>query len=127
MHGKVTVWYMTEEERLAYIEKHPIVPTAKPKRAEFSHEGDIVARKNAVKTNNKKPKIMDKFDKEEIRRRFLDGEKLEDIAADIGVSESTLYLFVRKQRLESPDLWSFIKTRGKVNKSKKNPCYDTSY
>jgi len=24
--GKVTVWYMTEEERLAYIEKHPIVP-----------------------------------------------------------------------------------------------------
>lgn len=26
MIGKVTVWKMTEEERLAYIEKHPIVP-----------------------------------------------------------------------------------------------------
>jgi DNA-binding IclR family transcriptional regulator len=24
MIGKVTVWHMTEEERLAYIEKHPI-------------------------------------------------------------------------------------------------------
>lgn len=27
MIGKVTVWYMTEEERLAYIEKHPIKNT----------------------------------------------------------------------------------------------------
>jgi hypothetical protein len=26
MHGKVTTWQMTEEERLAYIEKHPIRP-----------------------------------------------------------------------------------------------------
>lgn len=26
MIGKVTIWYMTEEERLAYIDKHPIVP-----------------------------------------------------------------------------------------------------
>jgi hypothetical protein len=25
--GHVTVWQMTESERLAYIEKHPIVPT----------------------------------------------------------------------------------------------------
>lgn len=27
MLGKVTVWQMTEEERLAYIEKYPIKPT----------------------------------------------------------------------------------------------------
>jgi hypothetical protein len=27
--GKVTVWYMTEEERQAYIKKHPIVKTKK--------------------------------------------------------------------------------------------------
>ncbi|MEH7093956.1 hypothetical protein [Neobacillus vireti] len=32
--GQVTVWYMTEEERLAYIEKHPIKPTKKAKRNE---------------------------------------------------------------------------------------------
>jgi hypothetical protein len=25
--GHVTTWFMTEEERLAYIEKHPIRPT----------------------------------------------------------------------------------------------------
>ena len=25
--SEVTVWYMTEEERLAYIKKHPIVPS----------------------------------------------------------------------------------------------------
>jgi hypothetical protein len=27
--GQVTVWKMTEEERLAYIEKHPITPKKK--------------------------------------------------------------------------------------------------
>lgn len=26
LHGKVREWTMTEEERLAYIEKHPIRP-----------------------------------------------------------------------------------------------------
>lgn len=30
--GKVTVWKMTEEERLAYIKKHPIRPTKKAKK-----------------------------------------------------------------------------------------------
>lgn len=33
MIGKVTVWQMTEEERLAYIKKHPIQPQKKPKRS----------------------------------------------------------------------------------------------
>ncbi|MEM5591898.1 hypothetical protein AAHH67_09500 [Niallia circulans] len=32
LHSKVKVWQMTEEERLAYIAKHPIVPT-EPKGA----------------------------------------------------------------------------------------------
>jgi len=31
MLSKVTVWRMTEEERLAYIEKHPIKPTKNAK------------------------------------------------------------------------------------------------
>lgn len=30
--SQVTVWHMTEEERLAYIKKHPIKPTAKSKK-----------------------------------------------------------------------------------------------
>ncbi|MGG3571072.1 hypothetical protein ABES80_01030 [Bacillus gobiensis] len=29
--GKVKVWKMSEEERLAYIAKHPIIPEEKPK------------------------------------------------------------------------------------------------
>ncbi|MGG0718699.1 hypothetical protein ABE096_14040 [Robertmurraya massiliosenegalensis] len=33
--GKVEVWFMTEEERLAYIEKHPITPIKKPKGTSF--------------------------------------------------------------------------------------------
>ena len=33
MLSKVTEWKMTEEERLAYIKKHPIKPTKKPKRS----------------------------------------------------------------------------------------------
>lgn len=33
MLSKVHTWQMTEEERLAYIEKHPIRPTKKPKRS----------------------------------------------------------------------------------------------
>lgn len=28
--GKVTVWYMTEEERQAYIKKHPIKKSMTP-------------------------------------------------------------------------------------------------
>ncbi|MFC3883769.1 hypothetical protein ACFOU2_09755 [Bacillus songklensis] len=32
MSGEVTVWRMTEEERLAYIKKHPIKPAEKRKK-----------------------------------------------------------------------------------------------
>ncbi|CEG28095.1 hypothetical protein [Bacillus sp. B-jedd] len=32
LHGEVKVWYMTEEERLAYIKKHPIKPTKRNKK-----------------------------------------------------------------------------------------------
>lgn len=36
--SEVRVWQMTEEERLAYIEKHPIKPTKKAKKkAESEH------------------------------------------------------------------------------------------
>ncbi|CRK80327.1 hypothetical protein [Neobacillus massiliamazoniensis] len=35
--SKVHVWYMTVEERLEYIEKHPIRPTEKPQGAAFDN------------------------------------------------------------------------------------------
>jgi hypothetical protein len=31
LHGEVKKWQMTEEERLAYIEKHPIIKPQKSK------------------------------------------------------------------------------------------------
>lgn len=34
MIGKVDVWYMTEEERQAYIKKHPIRPAKNVKRSD---------------------------------------------------------------------------------------------
>ena len=35
MIGKVEVWYMTEEERQAYIKKHPIQAQERPKGSSF--------------------------------------------------------------------------------------------
>jgi hypothetical protein len=40
MLGKVTKWQMTEKERLAYIAKHPIVPTKMPSEAVFANLTD---------------------------------------------------------------------------------------
>lgn len=36
MHGKVEVWFMTEEERQAYIKKHPIRPAKSVKKSDTS-------------------------------------------------------------------------------------------
>jgi hypothetical protein len=36
--SKVTVWYMTEEERQAYIKKHPIVKTKKERPVNFTSD-----------------------------------------------------------------------------------------
>lgn len=35
LNGEVHTWFMTEEERLAYIKKHPILATEKPKGSTF--------------------------------------------------------------------------------------------
>lgn len=46
LSGPVTEWKMTEEERLAYIAKHPIVPTEPPSGSKF-------AKVNEMKRQNK--------------------------------------------------------------------------
>jgi len=50
--GKVTVWYMTEEERLAYIAKHPIIPTEQPSGPVFkkNEEKRKISSKNGAKS-----------------------------------------------------------------------------
>ncbi|MED5102477.1 hypothetical protein NSS71_25530 [Niallia sp. FSL W8-0951] len=50
LHGKVKVWQMTEEERLAYIAKHPIVPTEPIRGSKFANVQNMKR-----KTNKKKP------------------------------------------------------------------------
>lgn len=49
MSGEVKVWYMTEEERLAYIRKHPIVPTEKPRGSSYSGVYDIPSHRERQK------------------------------------------------------------------------------
>ncbi|MBT2647225.1 hypothetical protein J7E52_10900 [Bacillus sp. ISL-34] len=41
--SEVTVWYMTEEERLAYIQKHPIVPSEEKPNKSGAAFSDILA------------------------------------------------------------------------------------
>ncbi|MFJ7471089.1 hypothetical protein ACIQWI_21340 [Peribacillus frigoritolerans] len=41
--SEVKVWYMTEEERLAYIEKHPIVPSEEKPNKSGAAFSDIFA------------------------------------------------------------------------------------
>lgn len=48
MIGKVEVWYMTEEERQAYIKKHPIQELERPKGSSF------VSLDTETKANRKK-------------------------------------------------------------------------
>lgn len=45
LNGEVTTWFMTEEQRLAYIEKHPIIQTGKPKGSSFAEIYDVAAYK----------------------------------------------------------------------------------
>lgn len=51
LHGEVIVWHMTEEERLAYIAKHPIVPKERPKGTAFVNIHSYGER--AKKTKNR--------------------------------------------------------------------------
>jgi hypothetical protein len=46
--GEVHVWYMTEEERLAYIKKHPIVPFEE-KGSSFADIHDMKKRREKAK------------------------------------------------------------------------------
>lgn len=48
--SEVKVWYMTEEERLAYIKKHPIKPTKKLNGSSYVNvEWELTRRKKKRK------------------------------------------------------------------------------
>jgi hypothetical protein len=60
--GQVIVWQMTEEERIAYIEKHPIRKTEKPKTAKYSSETIDYKKTNERKIEALKKKRGAKVD-----------------------------------------------------------------
>ena len=72
---------MSEEERLAYIAKHPIVPVENISGAKFNNISRE-QQERAKRTRELQPKLMDSVDKDELHKRFIAGEKLSDIADD---------------------------------------------
>lgn len=61
IHGEVKVWYMTEEERLAYIKKHPIRPADESeKRGSSFSDLHTLRRKKDYKWRSEKGAIASK-------------------------------------------------------------------
>lgn len=113
MLGKVTVWYMTEEERLAYIEKHPIIATEKPTGAALVNITEM-ARKNAVeniKKDRSKIKKIDKIDRVLLQKLFVSKIPIVEIAKKLNVSESVIYNIIREERELNPEKWPYKKPR----------------
>jgi hypothetical protein len=104
--GKVHVWKMSEEERLAYIEKYPIVPTEKPKGAGLSAITDMQYEKSQ-KNRYQGKGIMDSVDKDHLHKMFMAGETLDVIAKNLKISDSTLNNFLNKQRKLEPEKWPY--------------------
>jgi hypothetical protein len=108
MHGQVHTWVMTEEERQAYIKKHPIVPTERPKGATFYDVNERQRKKtieNRAKGQAPVVTVMDKVDQEKLHQLYLDGKKYSEMADILDISVSTLNNFIVKQRRNNPEKW----------------------
>jgi hypothetical protein len=105
--GKVTVWQMTEEERLAYIEKHPIKPNEQSE-AKFSTEAiDYKVINERRKEAMKGKRIIDQVDKNALHKLFISGRKLEDIAKLFKISMGNLNNYIMEQRKLEPEKWPY--------------------
>ncbi|SDM18127.1 hypothetical protein [Bacillus sp. OK048] len=109
--GKVTVWYMTEEERLAYVAKHPIVPTGE---AVFSTETIDYKKVSERKKEalQRKGKLIDSVDKDTLHKLFMSGETIPEIATALNISISVLNKYIGDQRKIEPDKWP-IRSKGR--------------
>jgi DNA invertase Pin-like site-specific DNA recombinase len=109
--GKVTVWQMTEDERLAYIEKHPIVPTGETNFSSESVNHKLAAerRKEALEGN----RIIDGVDKDLLHKMYMDGVTLPKMAEEFNINRSTLNNYIFKQRKINPDKWPIRSLRTK--------------
>jgi hypothetical protein len=104
LHGEVIVWQMTEEERLAYIAKHPIVPKERPAGVKFSNihemkrkEASMNGYKNGKQANSNN-KILDEEDKKFIHEQYSTGSRLHEIAEMLGVEKHTINNFINAER-----------------------------
>ena len=107
MHGEVIVWQMTEEERLAYIKKHPIIPTD-AKGSTFtlpiSDERKKQAYENQLKTRRENS-VLNKIDINKLHELYMKKIRLADIADTFDVNINSITGVIQKLRKEDPDKW----------------------
>lgn len=96
--SKVTVWYMTEEERLEYIKKHPIIPTEKPSGTDFATIKEMKGKKG-------RNKILNNVAEAKIHKMFIDGIPIKEIAQEVGLSFATIQKFIVLERKNDPEKW----------------------
>lgn len=106
MHGEVHVWQMTEEERLAYIAKHPIVPIENNSGAKFNMISQE-QQEQAKKARALKPTLTDRVDKEELNERYISGEMMKDIAENMDFPLWVIDRVIRKERKREPEKWPY--------------------
>jgi hypothetical protein len=106
--GKVTTWVMTEQQRLDYIKKHPIVPTKKPTGSNFSNVSEMQYKKS-VEARGKKnmTKVMDVVDKDQLHKLFMSGKPIGAIAKDFNINENTMNNYIQEQRRMDPEKWPY--------------------
>jgi DNA-binding IclR family transcriptional regulator len=109
--GKVTVWQMTEDERLAYIAKHPIIPTGGTNFSfdSINHKLAAERRDEALEGN----RIIDGVDKDLLHKMYMEGKSLPKIAEALGINRSTINNYIFKQRKIEPDKWPIRSLRKK--------------
>lgn len=98
--GKVTVWKMTEEQRLDYIKKNPIVPTKKPTGVSNAEIKQVAAKKKSI---YKGPSIIDSVDKDELHRLYTEGKTFEEMASILNVKVGVLNTYIKAERNSGSD------------------------
>ncbi|MGG3798949.1 hypothetical protein [Metabacillus fastidiosus] len=110
LNGPVTTWFMTEEERLAYIAKHPIKPSDKPKGSSFVDVHSHGERSKQMKRST----LMDKVDKDEFHRLYMLGHTQESIAKNLNISVTLVNNHIERERKAEPEKWPYrLKRKGR--------------
>lgn len=103
--GEVHVWYMTEEERLEYIRKHPIVPYEKPAGSSFADINTATDKAKKRKHPRKGKGAINHVDLDRLHELFMRGVLLADIAKALSISEANLNNVIKIQRKVNPEKW----------------------